>query len=312
MGEPVRIAELAERMIRLSGKEPGRDIEISWTGVRPGEKLHEVLWNDDEVTEPTSHPKILVAGLAPVDPAWLEEQLGELERLVDAGETLELVSKLTATVARAATAAPAGTRAASARRTCRGHPGRPQDRKEQGGEGGGAEREGREEDRTAGRQRAPGAPRRAAEPRPGRESGVPGQSRRGGTPGTSAPPRPGTDGGGAQRRKVPRRGGGEGGGPGESREEGGGRGKIKGERYSKSDAGGGGERTAGTQHTYPRTGQTSLPGEIHAHSRSHHQGGRGRARPWGVPKIQFGSRRPLRVYAATAPPRDGAVRSRAT
>jgi FlaA1/EpsC-like NDP-sugar epimerase len=98
MGEPVQIADLAERMIRLSGKEPGRDVEIRVTGVRPGEKLHEVLWNDDEVAEPTSHPKILVAGQAPVDPAWLEEQLSELERLVEAGETLELVSKLSATV----------------------------------------------------------------------------------------------------------------------------------------------------------------------------------------------------------------------
>jgi FlaA1/EpsC-like NDP-sugar epimerase len=112
MGEPVRISELAERMIRLSGKEPGSDVEIRVTGVRPGEKLHEVLWNDDEVAEPTSHPKILVAGLAPVDPAWLEEQLGELERLVDDGETLELVAKLTAMI-RAPQRLPAATRAAT-------------------------------------------------------------------------------------------------------------------------------------------------------------------------------------------------------
>jgi len=98
MGEPVAIAELAEKMIRLSGKEPGRDVEIKVTGVRPGEKLHEVLWNDGEVAAPTAHPKILVAGQAPVDPAWLEEQLAELERLVEEGETLELVSRLTAMV----------------------------------------------------------------------------------------------------------------------------------------------------------------------------------------------------------------------
>jgi FlaA1/EpsC-like NDP-sugar epimerase len=96
MGDPVSIWELAEKMIRLSGKEPGRDIEVKITGVRPGEKLHEVLWNDGEVAQPTSHPKILVAAQEPVDPVWLEGELGELERLVAEGETLELVSKLSA------------------------------------------------------------------------------------------------------------------------------------------------------------------------------------------------------------------------
>jgi len=96
MGEPVSILELARNMIRLSGKEPERDVEIRFVGVRPGEKLHEQLWNDHEVAEPTTHPKILVAAQAPVDPVWLESELGELERLVDENDTLELVSKLTA------------------------------------------------------------------------------------------------------------------------------------------------------------------------------------------------------------------------
>jgi FlaA1/EpsC-like NDP-sugar epimerase len=97
MGEPVSIYELAENMIRLSGK---RNVEIRITGVRPGEKLHEVLWNDDEAGEPTSHSKILSAKQAPIDPVWLEAELRELERLVEEGETLALVSKLT-TMARA-------------------------------------------------------------------------------------------------------------------------------------------------------------------------------------------------------------------
>ncbi len=96
MGEPVSIYELAENMIRLSGKVPERDIAIRITGVRPGEKLHEVLWNDDESAEPTAHPKILAASQASIEPAWLEGELRELGRLVEEGETLELVSRMTA------------------------------------------------------------------------------------------------------------------------------------------------------------------------------------------------------------------------
>ena len=80
-----------ENMIRLSGKVPERDIAIAITGVRAGEKLHEVLWNEDEAVEPTAHPKILAASQAPIDPAWLDGELRELERLVEDGETLELV-----------------------------------------------------------------------------------------------------------------------------------------------------------------------------------------------------------------------------
>jgi FlaA1/EpsC-like NDP-sugar epimerase len=96
MGEPVSIMELAKNMIRLSGKEPERDIAIRVVGARAGEKIHEVLWNDGETTQTTSHPKILSAAAEPVDPVWLEGELRELERLVEAGETLELVGKLTA------------------------------------------------------------------------------------------------------------------------------------------------------------------------------------------------------------------------
>jgi FlaA1/EpsC-like NDP-sugar epimerase len=96
MGEPVSIYELAENMIRLSGKVPGRDIAIRVTGVRAGEKLHEVLWNEGELAEPTAHPKILAASQAPIDPDWLEDELGELRRLVDEGETLELVARMNA------------------------------------------------------------------------------------------------------------------------------------------------------------------------------------------------------------------------
>jgi FlaA1/EpsC-like NDP-sugar epimerase len=96
MGEPVSIYQLAENMIRLSGKVPERDVAIRITGVRPGEKLHEVLWNDDESGEPTEHPKILAASQASIDPAWLDGELRELDRLVEEGETLELVARMTA------------------------------------------------------------------------------------------------------------------------------------------------------------------------------------------------------------------------
>jgi FlaA1/EpsC-like NDP-sugar epimerase len=94
MGEPVKIIDLAHNMIRLSGKEPERDIPIEFIGVRPGEKLHEDLWGEDEASEPTPHPKILRATGVPVDPLWLEDELAELERLVEAGETVEVVARL--------------------------------------------------------------------------------------------------------------------------------------------------------------------------------------------------------------------------
>jgi FlaA1/EpsC-like NDP-sugar epimerase len=94
MGEPVKILDLARNMIQLSGKRPDVDVAIAFVGVRPGEKLHEELWNEGETVTVTAHPKIMAATRAPVDPAWLEEELDELERLADAGETLELVARL--------------------------------------------------------------------------------------------------------------------------------------------------------------------------------------------------------------------------
>ncbi len=96
MGEPVRIIDLAMQMIRLSGKEPERDIDIDVVGARPGEKLHEELWGEGETAVATSHPKIMRVSGPIVDSQWLEEELAELERLVRDGETLEVVSRLSA------------------------------------------------------------------------------------------------------------------------------------------------------------------------------------------------------------------------
>jgi FlaA1/EpsC-like NDP-sugar epimerase len=98
MGEAVKILDLAESMIRLSGKEPERDIPIEFIGVRAGEKLHEELWGENETVGETANPKIHRARRPPVDGVWLEDELGSLEQLVEAGETLEVVSRLSAMV----------------------------------------------------------------------------------------------------------------------------------------------------------------------------------------------------------------------
>jgi FlaA1/EpsC-like NDP-sugar epimerase len=98
MGEPVRILDLARNMIQLSGLEPDRDITIEFTGALPGEKLHEELWSAQETVHATKHPKILRLTRPQIDAAWLDEELAELERFVDDGETLELVSRLGAMV----------------------------------------------------------------------------------------------------------------------------------------------------------------------------------------------------------------------
>jgi FlaA1/EpsC-like NDP-sugar epimerase len=103
MGEPVKIVDLACNMIRLSGKEPRlpsdtetgpRDIAVRFVGSRPGEKLHETLWGDDESVGETVHPKIMRLSRPPIDEAWLHEQLEQLSRLADEGDTLEVVAKL--------------------------------------------------------------------------------------------------------------------------------------------------------------------------------------------------------------------------
>jgi FlaA1/EpsC-like NDP-sugar epimerase len=100
MGDPVNIVDLARNMILLSGKQPERDVAIEFIGTRPGEKLHEELWNDGETVHPTPHPKINRATREPVDAGWLDDELNALERLVEEGDTLELVSRL-ATIVRA-------------------------------------------------------------------------------------------------------------------------------------------------------------------------------------------------------------------
>jgi FlaA1/EpsC-like NDP-sugar epimerase len=97
MGDPVKIIELAETMIRLSGLEPERDIAIQIVGARPGEKLHEDLFNPYERPQPTPAQKILRAARQPLDSTWVEQTFAELNLLVledDAAALAKHVSSL--------------------------------------------------------------------------------------------------------------------------------------------------------------------------------------------------------------------------
>lgn len=90
MGDPVPIRLLAEQMIRLAGKQPGRDIAIVYTGLRPGEKLHETLFHADERYQPTSHSKIMKALARDVSPEFLDLALQRLRAAHTRYDTAEL------------------------------------------------------------------------------------------------------------------------------------------------------------------------------------------------------------------------------
>jgi len=70
MGEPIKISYLAEQMIRLAGKEPGKDVSIEYTGLRPGEKLFEELFHESEQLASTDHEKLFKAKFRELD--WYE------------------------------------------------------------------------------------------------------------------------------------------------------------------------------------------------------------------------------------------------
>jgi FlaA1/EpsC-like NDP-sugar epimerase len=95
MGEQVRILDLAEDIIRLSGLEPGTDIEIMFTGIRPGEKLSEELWDKGAHYEPTSHPDIvLLADEDLLTDPELTHIVDELVHLAREGDTTAIVDIL--------------------------------------------------------------------------------------------------------------------------------------------------------------------------------------------------------------------------
>ncbi len=95
MGEQLRIVDLASDIIRLSGLEPGRDIEIVFTGPRPGEKLSEALFNSGEKSFPTAHEKILMArDEKPLDYQRFTEQLTVLHQLASEGDPAALRAQI--------------------------------------------------------------------------------------------------------------------------------------------------------------------------------------------------------------------------
>ncbi len=86
MGKQVRILDLAEDLIRLSGLEPGRDVEIVFTGIRPGEKLSEVLWEPGTPLEKTAHPDIFRIGDGRDDTSGLAAAIEQLSSLAQAND----------------------------------------------------------------------------------------------------------------------------------------------------------------------------------------------------------------------------------
>ena len=87
MGDPIKISYLAEQMIRLSGKTPGEDVEIIFTGLRPGEKLFEELFHESEPLTKTGHNKIFLARVREMEWESLMETMARMEQGVEAFDT---------------------------------------------------------------------------------------------------------------------------------------------------------------------------------------------------------------------------------
>jgi FlaA1/EpsC-like NDP-sugar epimerase len=94
MGEPVNIMGLARKLILLSGRVPGRDVEIEFVGARPGERLIEELVNPDEHPVATTHPGIVMSRPPVPDRPSLRGALRELEALSTAGERAQLAARI--------------------------------------------------------------------------------------------------------------------------------------------------------------------------------------------------------------------------
>ncbi|MDP2046241.1 MAG: polysaccharide biosynthesis protein, partial [Deltaproteobacteria bacterium] len=93
MGCSVKIMDLAEKLIVLAGKTPGQDIEITYTGLRPGEKLYEELFNVDEASHPTEHPLLNRAIGAPESKEVWETHLNDIQALIHRRDATGLFAK---------------------------------------------------------------------------------------------------------------------------------------------------------------------------------------------------------------------------
>ncbi|MGN6398382.1 MAG: polysaccharide biosynthesis protein [Mucilaginibacter sp.] len=94
MGEPVKIADLANKMIKLAGLQPEKDIKIVYSGLRPGEKLYEELLNDGENTMPTYHEKIKISKVIEYSYAQVNNDINELLALNKQNDILGVVNKM--------------------------------------------------------------------------------------------------------------------------------------------------------------------------------------------------------------------------
>jgi FlaA1/EpsC-like NDP-sugar epimerase len=94
MGESIKIVDLAKKMIKLSGLTLGKDIQLLYTGLRPGEKLYEELLNDAENTMATHHPKIMIAKVRKQELSLILDQFVTLLKYYEKGEEEKMVMQM--------------------------------------------------------------------------------------------------------------------------------------------------------------------------------------------------------------------------
>jgi FlaA1/EpsC-like NDP-sugar epimerase len=94
MGTPVKIADVAKKMIKLSGLTLGKDIQINYTGLRPGEKLYEELLADNENTITTHHEQIMIAKVKEYNFDIISREIHELIDMFNSQNNFEIVKKM--------------------------------------------------------------------------------------------------------------------------------------------------------------------------------------------------------------------------
>ena len=94
MGEPMKIDNLAKQLARLSGLTPGKDIQIIYTGLRVGEKLHEKLFHKDEIKITTDHPDILIAKSRELNFLKINAMINKMDEFLIKNEEREAIKQL--------------------------------------------------------------------------------------------------------------------------------------------------------------------------------------------------------------------------